>query len=83
MDLEKLYAAVNALKQGECLKEPATWKNSTLLMNPLMGVLTSISIMADLPMTDSQQSTIAFGIMTIAGLYNQYIHLATSAKVGM
>ena len=81
--LEKLFAAANAVKAGECLKNPATWKNNTMLMNTLVVIIGSIPTFIEFPMTDGQINSIAYGVVTVVGLYNTYIHAATSTKVGL
>lgn len=79
--LQKLFAAGDALKKGECLENAATWKSVQLLMNPFLAILAFIPQLVDIQITDAQQNAIAYGVATLAVLLNSYFTKATSAKV--
>jgi hypothetical protein len=81
--LEKLFAATNALKAGESLKEPAMWKNVQSLMNVFVVIIATVIKFVDIPVDDSQVNAIAYGLATLAVMVNVYLTHATSTKVGL
>ena len=81
--LEKLFAVSDVLQKGKALENPETWKNSTALMNIVGATLALIPQFTALPMDTSQQNAIAFGIVTAIGVFNSYVHIASSTKVGV
>ncbi len=82
--LDKIFAAAKAVNKGESLKDPATWKNRTMLMNVFLAFLALIpQFVTTIAMTDAEQNAIAYGFVTIVGVYNAYMHAATSTKVGL
>ena len=81
--LDKLFAAAKAVNQGESLKDPATWKNRTILMNVFLSFLALIPMFAKIDISQSDMNAIAYGFVTIAGVANTYMTAATSDKVGI
>ena len=81
--LDKLFAAAKAVNQGEMLKNPATWKNRTILMNVFLSFLALIPMFAKIEISQSEMNSIAYGFVTIAGVVNTYMTAATSDKVGL
>jgi len=81
--LDKLFAAANAVKAGESLKNPASWKNIQTLMNAFLVILGTIPVFVDIEISDAQLNAIAYGLATLAGVVNVYITNATSDKVGL
>lgn len=81
--LNTLFTVANAVKKGECLKNPETWKNTSLLMNTLLALIALVPQFTSIPIDESQQNAIVYGIVTIVGVFNAYTHAATSDKVGL
>jgi hypothetical protein len=81
--MTKLFAVAGAIKKGECLKDPATWKNKQLLMNTFLAIVALIPQFTSIPISEAEQNAIVYGIVTIAGVINTYLSAATSDKVGL
>jgi len=83
MILNKLFAAANAIKAGESLKNPATWKNRQILMNAILIIVGTIPQFVAIELSDADINSISYGLATLAGVLNTYFTAATSAKVGL
>ena len=81
--MEKLFAAANALKAGEVLKNPASWKNRQIIMNALLVIIGTIPTFIPIELSSSDVNAIAFGLATLGGVVNTYLTAATSEKVGL
>jgi len=81
--LEKLFAAGQALRAGESLKDPAMWKNTQLLMNPFLMILGMTVQFAGIEATDAQINAVSYGLATLAVLLNSYFTVATTTKIGL
>jgi len=82
--LEKMFAAGNALRAGESLKDPARWKNVQNSMNALVIIIGVGAQFAGFPIDESQTNAIAYGIATILALVsNVYLTTATTDKIGL
>ena len=81
--LNKLFAAANAIKAGESLKDPATWKNRQMLMNVLLVIIGTIPQFIDVELSDADINSISYGLAALAGVVNTYFTAATSDKVGV
>lgn len=81
--LDKLFAAANAVKAGESLKNPAAWKNRQMLMNAFLIIIGTIPQFVNVELSDADINSISFGLATLAGVLNTYFTSATSVKVGL
>ena len=81
--LNKLFAAANAIKAGESLKDPATWKNRQMLMNVLLVIIGTIPQFIDVELSEADINSISYGLAALAGVVNTYLTAATSDKVGV
>lgn len=81
--LNTLFTVAGAVKKGECLKNPETWKNTSLLMNTLLALIALVPQFTSIPIDESQQNAIVYGVVTVVGIFNTYTHAATSTKVGL
>ena len=80
--MDKLFLAINALKAGESLVNSATWKNRQVSTNALLIVVGAIPQLFDVDLSPDDVSLISYGIAAIGGLFNSYLTVATSEKVG-
>jgi hypothetical protein len=81
--LDKLFAAANAVKAGESLKNPEAWKNRQMLMNALLIIIGTIPQFVNIELSDADINSISYGLATLAGVLNTYLTSATSVKVGL
>lgn len=72
-----------ALKAGESLKDPATWKNRQLLMNILSILVATGLKFAGLAIPEADINAIIYGIVILITTINTYLIPATSEKVGV
>lgn len=87
--IEKIFSLLpNALKYGEQLKNPATWKQRTVRITAVVGFLTNVlPFIAPFDEVSSNELhdaavLISNGIDGVLLLFNLYMHPATSAKIG-
>lgn len=80
--MDKLLLALKALQSGESLVNSATWKNRQVSTNALLIVVGAIPQLFDVDLSPSDVSLISYGIAAIGGLFNSYLTVATSEKVG-
>lgn len=82
--LDKLFAAGRALRAGEVLKNPTTWKTFNLIFTNFAVILAVIFQFAGIEVTDSQQNMIANGLATLGVvIFNTYFTVATTDKLGL
>jgi hypothetical protein len=82
--LEKLFAAGRALRAGESLKNPATWKTFNLIFTNIAIIVGVTFNFAGIEATDAQQNMIANGLATLGViLFNTYFTVATTDKLGV
>jgi len=84
--MSKIAPFITALQQGEQLTNAASWKSGAVKVNlasVLVTVVTTILPMfgVTVPLPDAAVAGIAGLIAT--GIYNAYVHLATSKTVGL
>ena len=81
--MNKLWLLVDALKKGRELENKETWKNAQALMSIFLVFLATLAeFVPDLGMTAQQESAIAYGLVTMVGVFNAYTTVATSKSVG-
>jgi hypothetical protein len=80
---EKLIAARNAVNYGEQLANSATWKQRTTRINALFGLVAAALPFAGIDADAETMRDFAGGIGAVWVLYNNYIHAATSTKIGL
>lgn len=81
--MNKILAALAALRYGSSLTDPAVWKNRQLLLNALMGLLGAAAYFVPVEMSHEDQKAVAGGLAVAVGLLNAYLTTATSEKVGL
>lgn len=85
---EKMVAASNTLKYGEQLANPATWKQRTVRITAIVGVLVNalpfISAFGEMQPNELRDAAVLIsnGVDGVLLLFNAYMHYATSSKVG-
>ena len=80
----KLFSAIEVLQKGKALQNPETWKNNSALMSIILGALALIpQFFPNIPLDTSAQNAIAFGLVSAIGVFNGYVHIASSDKVGL
>lgn len=85
---DKLMALKNALNYGEQLKNPATWKQRTVRITAVVGLL--VTALPFVPAFEAMSQAdlhdaavlISNGVDGVLLLFNAYMQYATSAKVG-
>jgi len=80
--------AITALKAGWILRDATAWKNRTIAVNALTGLLSVVVAILkgsghDLPVTDDVLAAVAGGVWGVVGVFNSWSTAATSAKVGL
>ena len=82
-------ASLNVLQKGKELANAEVWKNRTVAVNLVLSILASLLVLAKnlwKPQLDIDNDTlqqIAAGIVAIIGVGNGFMHVATSARVGV
>lgn len=85
----KILAALAVLKQGQCVANPAAWKNGQVTVAMLTGFLGALLSLArafgvDVPLSDDQIAAVASGMLAVTGLLvHPALTVATSDKVGL
>ena len=78
----KIQAAFTALKAGEQLSQPGTWKNRQMLMNALLVVIGGVLELSDIQYDGRDVEGLAYILSTVGFALNNYFTAATSKKVG-
>lgn len=87
--MNKLLAALAALRHGSSLSDPAVWKNRQNRLNALIGLVGALVVFLPLlgvkvEVSHEDVLRIAGGIAALVGLFvNPYLTTATSDKVGL
>jgi hypothetical protein len=81
--MNKLMAAIAALRYGSSLADPAVHKNRQNLVNALVGLLGAGVVFFPVEVTPDEMASIAGGIATVVGLFNLYFTVATTDKIGL
>lgn len=72
-----------ALRAGESLTDPATWKNRQLALNAILAILYLLVKFLPVELEADDIDAIASSIALIGGTVNSYLTVATSEKVGL
>lgn len=77
-----IFSALNALKEGELLENPATWKNVQILGTALSAVLTFLVLFMpkQYAFTPDQIQSIITGIIAFTTVWNSYFTTATTGR---
>lgn len=81
--MSKFLAAINAIKYGASLADPAIWKKRQNRFNAILGLLGAIVIFLPIEVSSEELAAIAGGIAAIAGVLNTYLTSATTDKIGI
>jgi hypothetical protein len=76
-----------ALRAGESLADPATWKNRQNLINALAAVLGAVlwllhKLGVGIDLAPDEVAAVAGGVAVVMGAINNYLTTATSTRVG-
>jgi len=77
-----------ALKSGETLTDPASWKNKQNLINSLVAVIGVLVWLLSkfglsLDISGDDLAAIAGGVAVVMGAFNNYLTTATTKKIGI
>lgn len=81
-----LWSLRDALNAGSELKNPATWKRSDVAIKYIVSLLTiavSLSPEAHALISDAQILQISTAVFTVVSIYSNYVHVATTKKLGV
>lgn len=86
--IQKLRAALNALRKGERVADPTVWENSALIVATLTPFLVSLDELVrafgfETGLTPVQLESLAHGVATVAGIYLTVSLAVTSRRVGL
>ena len=86
--MNKLTALFSALKAGNELANSSTWKNRQAFVAALValagaGLVLARSFGFPLDVSSEDVAAIAGGLASVFGLFNGYLAMATSARVGL
>ena len=80
--MNKIAAALAALRYGASLTDPALWKKRQNTVNNLVGLLGAILLLYPMEISHEDLERIAGGIAVLLGLFNTYTTVATTTKIG-
>lgn len=80
--LNNFLLLCRALRAGESLADPATWKNHQLRLNAILAILYLLIKFSPIDLAADDVNAIADSIALIGGTVNSYLTVATSDKVG-
>jgi hypothetical protein len=87
--MNKILAALQVYRKGQCVTNPEAWKNGQITASAIAGVLGALVALAKaygytLPLSDDQLLTIGGSIIAIVGLFlNPTATVVSSDKVGL
>lgn len=84
----KITALLDVLDKGKSVANVEAWKSGQVTVNILVGLLGSLvgvirAFGIDVPVTDDQLFTIASAILGLLGVYNSFVTVATTDKIGL
>jgi hypothetical protein len=81
--LNNFLLLCRALRAGESLADPATWKQRQLRLNALLAILWLLAKLLPVELAPDDIDALANGIGMIGGtLVNGYLTVATTVKIG-
>jgi hypothetical protein len=83
MNLDTIANILTALQEGEALSNSTIWKNKALWVNAVVPGITFIPLFYDVSITSEQAGAIAGIAFTFTSLFNNFIHAATTTKIGL
>lgn len=86
--MNKLTAALAALRHGAILADPAGWKRRQNTVNALVGLLGAVIVLlplvgVNLELSHEDIGAIAGGIAAVLGMFNGYVTTASTDKLGL
>lgn len=81
--MTKLLLFFRALRAGESLTDPATWKNRQLSTTAILAILYLLVTFLPVPLAPDDINAIAGGLSLIGGSINAYLTVATTEKIGL
>lgn len=86
--IAKISAAWKALKAGEELANIKDWKQKQLAINALSAFIVALIGVAkafgyEIPLVETDINNMAYTFVTIIGLINMYLTVATTKKIGL
>jgi hypothetical protein len=81
--MNNLLLLCRALRAGESLADPATWKNHQLRLTAILTILYFLAKVLPVELSTDDINAIADAIALLGGLANTYLTVATSEKVGL
>jgi len=72
-----------ALRAGESLADPATWKSRQLRLTAILTLLYFLVKVLPVELSPDDINAIADAIALLGGLINGYLTVATTEKVGL
>ena len=84
-----LMSAMDCLKAGKQLENSAVWKNRATAANLVAVIFASLISIGkttgklQLDISDEDQHQIAVAVVILFGMFNSFMHLGTSASVGL
>lgn len=78
----------SVLRAGQELSNSETWKNRSVAINAVTALLMALAGAAkgfgyEIPMDESTAALLAGGVLGVVALYNAFMLVATSARVGL
>jgi len=80
--MNTLILLFRALRAGESLADPATWKNRQLISTAILAILYFLVKVLPVDISPDDLNIIADGIALLGCLANGYLTVATTDKIG-
>ncbi|MBI3146105.1 MAG: hypothetical protein HYZ18_12785 [Pseudogulbenkiania sp.] len=80
--MNKIAAALAALRYGASLTDPALWKQRQTTVNSLVGFFGAVLLLYPMEISHEDLERISGGIAVLLGLFNTYTTVATTTKIG-
>lgn len=82
--MRNLIYFFSALRAGESLSNPATWKQRQLRLNALLPIVYFLSKLLPVELSTDEVDAVATGVALIGGwVVNAYFTIATTDKLGV
>lgn len=83
-----IQAGLVVLQKGQMLRDPATWKSRTVVLNTIAAIMTAgvagaKALGYDIPLTDEDLNQLALGVVVVLGMFNSWSTAATTDKIGI